>query len=157
MSKSQAEYHQIAEVQTDAATERLFNNHARDNVDTHRSDLAKRSASLAVRGLAALETLLTGATKYRTNKQARFYRKRGNRQTALADFNAVQPVLTRQNPNALRVRQGKRPGQVFIGTAGDRRLILMLGGDKNSGYSPVLEIRTATDHLFDRIIYKIDK
>ena len=50
---------------------------------------------------------------------------------------------------------GTRTCEVFIGTVGDLRLILKLGGDWRSKYSPVLEIRLApSDFLFDRIVYK---
>ena len=155
LPNSQAEQ-QLPEIQYDIATQAI--DISKDETDTFRiRNLRKRSANLAAKGMAALEKLLNGATKYRTNSQARFYRKPGNRETALNDFNSVKPVLNRQNANTLRVRAGKRPGQVIIGTVGDRRLILMMGGDRNSGYLPVLEIRSATDVLFDRIVYKIDK
>ena len=43
---------------------------------------------------------------------------------------------------------------VIMGTVGDRRLILLLQGDRASKYNPVLEIRSPTDSLHDRIVYR---
>ena len=51
---------------------------------------------------------------------------------------------------------GLRSVDMHIGTVGDRRFILMLDGDKNSKPNPVLEIRSATDALYDRIVYKTE-
>ena len=141
---------QTSELQTDAVSQRK---HTSNEWNVVRG-LRKRSASLGAKGLAAMETLLTGTKKTRTTKNARFYKKIGNRQTALDDFNSVEPVLAKYNPNR---PQFGRLGERRIGAVGDRRLILMLDGDRKSRYSPVLEIRSATDALFDRIVYMIER
>ena len=118
----------------------------------------KRAVTLAAKGLAALETLLTGAKKVPTvSKSYRLYKKKGSLETALNDFNSVEPVLTNQHANRPKLGGRGRSRKPLMGTVGDRRLILMPDGDGFSRHSPVLEIRSATDALHDRIVYKMEK
>ena len=42
----------------------------------------------------------------------------------------------------------------LIGQAGDRRIILRPLGDKLSHGSPVIEIRSFTDDIYEKIVYK---
>ena len=114
----------------------------------------------AWKGVAMMERLLKGAEKITTTKNARFYIKPGDRQTALNDFNSAARVVIRPNMNNF---EGiRRLGDILIGKVADRRLVLMLDGDKwHKNYlyrsSPVLEIRSAADDLYDVIFYKVDK
>ena len=120
--------------------------------------LTKRTAR---KGVAMMERLLKGAEKITTTKNARFYIKPGDRQTALNDFNSAARVVIRPNMN--NIKGLRRLGDILIGRVADRRLVLMLDGDKwhlNYLYnrkSPVLEIRSAADDLYDVIFYKMDK
>ena len=76
----------------------------------------------------------------------------------MRDFYSVDP---RMEP---RTKQHKfkppittfsgRARTAYIGTVGDRRFVLLPKGDKWSNHSPVLEIRSFTDDLHDRIVYK---
>ena len=109
----------------------------------------KRAAIRAVKGLAAFETLLTGAKKVpSSSKYYRLYEKNGGISTALNDINSIDPVLTAQ-----KQRYGWKPRVLLVG---DWRFILKPHGDRYSVRSPVLEIRS-TDVLYDRIVYKVEK
>ena len=150
--------YQMSVVQTGAESQIIFNNAARDEDYTYNRGLTERSISTAKKGLLAMEKLLMGAKKVQTNKRARFYRKNGNRQTALADFYSVKPAVTRPNMNTLGNR---RLGERLIGSVGNRRLILMLDGDyhrhRSPAHSPVLEIQSTTDDLRDVIVYTMEQ
>ena len=68
----------MTNLKTHAAVQRILFAEALDEVGTYRRDLTKWSTSqAAVKGLAAMETLLTGARKYMTTKNGRFYKKNG--------------------------------------------------------------------------------
>ena len=135
---------------------RIAYNNAGYEIDGERQDLRKRAVLTPLfRGMAAADKLLTGARKFRTTKKSRSYKKIGNRQTALEDFYSVEPVVQ----NIPQIRKWELRGRavdVYIGTVGDRRLILMLDGDRLSKPAPVLEIRSAADVLYDRIVYKTE-
>ena len=136
-------------------SERMPSKYDGKAIAEYTNDIRKRSITKAAQGLAAMEKILTGARKFRTTKNSRNYRKNGNRETALKDFYSVEPVVS----NIPQTRKWPLRGRAFdvhIGTVGDRRLILMLDGDKYSKPNPVLEIRSATDALYDRIVYKIE-
>ena len=160
LSENPAE-HQSSEVQTGAALQNTFYNDAEDEGYTYERELKKRAitrAYAAAKGLLVMEELLTGAKKYMTTKNARFYRKNGNRQTALADFNSVKPVVSRPNFDL----GNRRLGEILIWRVGDRRLVLMPDGDPYYRFDrpghvqpPVLEIRSATDNVYDIIVYKM--
>ena len=143
-------------MQTDAGVEKLFDDGstAKHN-DVEIRPLTKRSLSGAKKGIAAAETILTGARKYFSTTNARVWIKTGNLQTAVDDFNSVKPVVKRQNRNSGNWnQQGNRRGNVLVGTVGDRRLILIMPKVGTASQSnPVLEIRGVTDALYDRIIY----
>ena len=149
--------HQTSEVQTDQASHSILTNKALDDIGTNRRDLRKRSASLAAKGLAAVEALLTGTKKGAITRKARIYTKIGNSQTALNDFKSVEPVLTRVNINNFNTPSRNRIEDIRFGTVGDRRLILKPYGDRYSRGRPVLEIRSATDSHYIRIDYMTEK
>ena len=66
-----------------------------------------RKARSARLGMTAAQRLLRGAEKIGTkDKQFRTYIKTGNYDTALADFNSVEPVLETVNPK--RIYYGRR-------------------------------------------------
>lgn len=117
----------------------------------------KRVVGMSARGLAATQKLLVGAQKVKTSsKKFRNYRKDGNYETALADFNSVEPVLTRKKIPWSHGRQSlarHKFDNSLIGTVGETRLILRKYGDTYSNGSPVLEIRSALDVLYNRIVY----
>ena len=147
-------------MQTDAGVEKLFDDAstAKHN-DVEMRALTKRSLSQAAKGIAAAETILTAARKYRTTKTARFWKKTGNLQTAIDDFNSVQPVVKRKHRNSGNFNHDQlryRRGHNLVGTVGDRRLILLPQGDPASKFNPVLEIRGFTDALYDRVIYTVE-
>ena len=145
-------------MQTDAGVEKLFDDAstAKHN-DVEIRALTKRSLSQAAKGIAAAETILTGARKYYTTKKARFWKKTGDLQTAIDDFYSIEPVVKRQHRSSGNWYQSRnRRGHVLIGTVGDRRLILLKQGDPLSKFNPVLEIRGFTDALYDRIVYTIE-
>ena len=141
-------------MQTDAGVQKLFDDAstAKHN-DVEIRALTKRSLSQAAKGIAAAETILTAARKYRTTKTARFWKKTGNLQTAIDDFNSVQPVVKRPHPFGDWDQPRNRRGHVLVGTVGDRRLILIPQGVPASKFNPVLEIRGFKDALYDRVIY----
>ena len=158
LSESQSG-HQAAEVQSDAQSQRY--SEAGDEGYTYQhTKHTKRSISRAAKaGLLVMKNLLTGAKKIYTSKHARFYLKKGNRQTALNDFNSVKPVVATPNMNNLGIGR-QRLGEILFGRVGDRRLKLMLDGDKkkrHSRFSPTLEIRSATGDLYDVIVYKMER
>ena len=104
-----------------------------------------------------MEKLLADAKKVSTpSKNYRLYKKNGNLDTAIKDFHSVEPVLAGPNKSRPKWSGRGRSRQPLMGTVGDRRLILMPSGDGYSKHSPVLEIRSATDALHDRIVYKIE-
>ena len=116
-----------------------------------------RALSQTARGIAATQKLLTGTQKVKTqSKKFRTYRKDGNLDTALADFNSVKPVLRKKarDWDFWYGRQSLLSKYKLIGTAGDVRLILWQHGDNFSRGSPVLEVRSGFDALYDRIVYK---
>ena len=90
-------------------------------------------------------------------KKIRKYEKPGNADTALLDFYSVQPanVQRKSNFNFGNLRKGYDGDYNIIGRVGDKQLILRPKGDRLSNHNPVLEIRTATDTAYDRIVYKI--
>ena len=141
--------YQISVAEHDSAPRAVYND-AGYEIDGERQDLRKRAVLTPLfRGMAAADKLLTGARKFRTTKKSRSYKKIGNRQTALEDFYSVEPQIRKWELRGRAV-------DVYIGTVGDRRLILMLDGDRLSKPAPVLEIRSATDVLYDRIVYKTE-
>ena len=104
-----------------------------------------------------MKTLLTGTNNVHTTKNVRVYLKNGNRQTALNVFNSMKPVVARPNMNNLGLGT-QRQGEILFGRVGDRRLTLMLDGDKKKWhreFSPALEIRSATGDLYV-IVYKME-
>ena len=127
--------------------------------DTERRYQRKRTITRAAKGLAVVENLLAGAKKVSTeSKKYRLYTKEGDVETALYDFASVNPRMeaqTKRRKGPLITTKSGRTQKALIGTVGDRRLILMPKGDKFSRQSPVLEIRSFTDALHDRIVYKI--
>ena len=146
----------MTDEQNDAVPQK-YGNKAWYEFDNYGGDRGKRTVTRAAKGLAAMETLLTGAKKVWTPfKNFRLYKKNGNLDTALKDFHSVEPVLTLPYKNAMRSRKLRGYSRAVMGFVGDRRLILSLDGDRYS-YLPVLEIRSATDALFDKIVYKIEK
>ena len=153
VSESQR-HNQLPGSQTDAAPPRMLYSDAGYEIDVEKTGLRKRAISRAAKGMAALEKLLTGATKVHTSsKNFRLYKKNGNRQTALEDFYSVDPMLTKRNQRPkIHLRYSRT--EVLVGTVGDRRLILMPNGDRYSRQSSVLEIRSASDAYYDRIVYK---
>ena len=151
LSESPAE-HQTSEVQTYQASQSILTSKALNKIGTYRRDLRKRSASLAAKGLAAVEAQLTGTKKGHITRKAIIYRKNGNRQTALNDFKSVEPVLTRSKTYGRDSVE-----DLHMGTVGDRRLILKPYGDRYSRGRPVLEIRSATDSHYIRIDYMTEK
>ena len=120
-----------------------------------------RAITGTAKGLAAAQKLLAGAEKVKTtSKNYRSYMKAGNYETALADFNSVTAVVKKANPVGLFSYLGPRSnpyGPTLLGRVGDRRLILKQSGDLYSRGSPVLEIRSASDAMYDRIVYKTIK
>lgn len=120
----------------------------------------KRAINAATKGLVAVEKLLMGSRKATTSsKNYRLYRKHGNVNTAIQDFHSVEPrIITNKKTNKRKpsnvFRTSRRTDDVIMGTVGDRRLILLLQGDRASKYNPVLEIRSPTDSLHDRIVYR---
>ena len=120
--------------------------------------LMKRSAAT---GVLVMRKLLKGAEKTKTTKNARFYTKLGDRQTALDDFYSATRVVIRPNMN--NIKGTRRFGDILIGKVADRWLTLMLDGDAwhrtnyNTRNLLVLEIRSAADDLYDVIIYKMGK
>ena len=123
--------------------------------DTERRYQKKRTITRAAKGLAVVENLLAGAKKVSTeSKKYRLYTKKGDVETALYDFSSVNPRMETQTKRRKGPLITARTQQALVGTVGDRRLILMPKGDKFSRQSPVLEIRSFTDALHDRIVYK---
>ena len=129
-------------------TQRIVYNDARGEGYTYKRDLTKRAITRAAKGLFVMEKLLTGTKKVATTKNARFYYKEDNRQSAFHDFNSVKQHLIKPNVNNLN--PVRSIGKVFFSSVGDRRLILMLDGDRSNKFSPVLEIRSAKDALYDK-------
>ena len=120
-------------------------------------DTARRLRALAktAKGMAAVEKLLTGAKKVKTDSMNyRSFKKNGNYKVALADFNSVKPRVKKPNPNRIVYGRPKSIGSALVGSVGDVRLILMRNGDNFSNGAPVLEIRPALDPLYTRIEYK---
>ena len=155
LSKSQPDK-KLTDSQTDAVPPGMLYSDAGYETDVERRSLKRRAITRAAKGIAAVEKLLTGATKVATqSKNYRAYKKNGDIQSALQDFYSVEPALVnkRQNDRKAFSRHG-RHGQVITGTVGDRRIILLPNGDGYSRHSPVLEIRSITDADYDRIVYK---
>ena len=116
-----------------------------------------RALTGAAKSVAALEKILTSAKKVNTQaKSYRLYRKEGTLQTAMDDFYSVEPVLKRLTPinESFVFRRRGRTNTSLIGHVGNTRLILLTQGDRFSKYEPVLEIRSTTESVFDRIVYK---
>ena len=106
-------------------------------------------------GMAAAQRLLRGAEKIGTkDKQFRTYIKTGNYETALADFNSVEPVLETVNPKRIYYGRRKSIKTSLVATVGNTRLILRKTGDRYSEGLPVLEIRPFLDPLYTRIVYE---
>ena len=125
-----------------------------DNIDRR-----KMAISRSTRGIADVQRLLTVAKKIKTkSKNYRNYEKEGNYYTALADFNSLKPKVTKTPNWSL---YGRNPSslaqQYLIGDVGDVRLVLWRYGDRFNRGPPVLEIRSASDALYDRIVYKSPK
>ena len=123
-------------------------------------DQSTRAVSQTARGVLAARKLLAGAQKVETrSKKFRKYRKDGNYETALADFNSVKPVLRKKDLNRIAFgeswkRQKYYDSNKLHGSVGNIRLVLKKAGDNYSEGSPVLEIRSVFDALYDRIEYK---
>lgn len=158
-SKGQAKYHKLSGDQVDTASPILhvYNNDARLESDAYRGERRKKAVTQTAKGLAVLQALLRGAKEIPTkSNRYRLYKKYGNLDTALKDFNSVKPDFTgpkRYGWNS----QGLKIFKPRIKIVGDRKLILMPDGDRYSRRSPVLQIWTDTDVLYDRIVYKIEK
>ena len=161
-SFSECQADQLRDAQIDAAPHAMLHSDVGYETDMEKRSLWKRAITRAAKGMAVVEKLLTGATKVSTpSKTFRTYQKNGNYRTALQDFYSVEPRLTKPK------RFGSRPSfdfgrrrdtqQPLIGNVGDKRLILLPNGDGNSGYSPVLEIRSITSAEYDRIVYKTNE
>ena len=121
-----------------------------------------RALRHTTRGLDAARKLLAGAQQIATkSKKFRSYIKDGNLETALADFNSVDPVLSKDpmpRPGvgkfyAWNALSRHKYENSLVGSVGDKRLFLRMAGDNYSSL-PVLEIRSALDTLYDRIVYK---
>ena len=133
-----------------------YGNKAWYEFDNYGGDRGKRTVTRAAKELAAIETLLTGAKKVWTpSKNFRLYKKNGNLDTALKDFHSVEPVSLPYK-NAISMKKLRGYSRAIMGFVGDKRLILLLDGDRYS-YLPVLEIWSATDALFDKIVYTYAK
>ena len=116
-----------------------------------------RAITGTAKGLAAAQKLLAGAEKVKTtSKNFRKYLKAGNYETALADFNSVEPVVMKAN-RSFNFGHPRSQNPPLLGRVGDTRLILWQNGDLYSRGSPVLEIKSASDAMYDRIVYKTIK
>ena len=62
--------------------------------------------------------------------------------------------MNKVNPSYMNLRGPNYNNYPMVGTVGDTRLILRKNGDYYSKGSPVLEIRSALDPLYTRIVYK---
>ena len=114
--------------------------------------LATRAIAQVAKGNAAVQKLLRGAKKVGSKSKIFYkYQKDGNIETAMHDFNSVLPKMEtlRQNMHY--------PTDRLVGTIGNIRLVLMKNGDSWSRGSPVLEIRSAYDKVYDKIVYKKPK
>ena len=116
--------------------------------------LGTRAISQATKATAVVEKLLAGAKRVRSrSKNYVNFSKDGDYATALADFNAANPVLHKVNRSYINMR-GSNKNYPLAGAVGDTRLILRPNGDRKSKGLPVLEIRHALDPLYIRIVYK---
>ena len=147
---AQSEYHPVEE-HVDAASQIIV-----DNDVGHELSRSKRAVTLAVKGLAAAKTLLNGAKDAGTRAEYHAYKKMGNRQTAVTDFRSVKPTFTVFNKHQV-YRYGTLEYPRFVGTVGDRIIILWLNGDRRSKGKPVLEISSATGDVPDRITYGVGR
>ena len=120
--------------------------------------LRTRAISQATKATAVVEKLLAEAKRVRSrSKNYVSFRKDGDYATALADFNAANPVLHKVNRSYINMRgsnRGSNKNYPLAGAVGDTRLILRQNGDRKSKGLPVLEIRHALDPLYIRIVYK---
>ena len=141
-----AETHHVAQ-------QGMLSNDAAYESEPVERNVRKRAITRAVKGMAAVEKLLTGATKVATlSKKYRLYKKNGDIDSAIRDFYSVGTMLTQNMPNLFTAR---RRTILIIRTVGDRRLHLMPYGDRYSRHSPVLEIRSDRTDAYDyRIVYR---
>ena len=128
--------------------------------DGYNKGRATRALTPAVaKSIATLEKLLSDASKVKSSsKHYRLYTKDGNSQTAMDDFMSLEPVPAMTDPvrrrDGFTFHRGVRSGEgVLIGNVGNKRVIFMPNGDRNSRRAPVLEIRSTTGATFDRIVY----
>ena len=155
-SFSECQADQLRDAQIDAAPYGMLHSDVGSEADMEKRGLWKRAITPAAKGIAAVEKLLTGATKVAApSKTSRTYMKNGNYKTALQDFYSVEPRLRKPKlfggMPSFQMGRGRDRRDSLIGTVGDRRLILLPSGD---GYSPVLEIRSITNADYDRIVYE---
>ena len=116
--------------------------------------LRTRAVSQSAKATAVIEKLLAEAKRIRSrSKNYVTFGKDGDYATALADFNSANPVLTKVHRSYINLR-GSYKNDPLAGTVDDTRLILRQNGDGISRGSPVLEIRTALDPIYTRIVYK---
>ena len=115
-----------------------------------------RAISQTSRGITAVRRLLAEAQEVKTaSTDFRSYKKAGDKNTALRDFESLSPVVTKRRPNKLNFgRKYNHNNNELVGTVGETRLILWPQGDFLSSGSPVLEIRYRLDPLYDRIVYQ---
>ena len=115
-----------------------------------------RAISPTSRGIAAVRRLLAEAQEVKTaSNDFRSYKKAGDKNTALRDFESLSPVVIKRRPNKLNFgRKYNHNNNELVGTVGETRLILWPQGDILSSGSPVLEIRYRLDPLYDRIVYQ---
>lgn len=113
----------------------------------------KRAVPMAVRGLNALNKLLSGSSPMRaTSDVYRRYEKPGDFETALREFYSVKPRNVRERKNNFHVQH--QAGRVITGNVGNRRLVLRSNGVDGRPSLEVIETKFEPGPYVDQIVYK---
>lgn len=130
-----------------------------DHISLDLGERKTRAIPFAVKGIFALKSLIKGTKPVKSySYQFRKYEKPGDANTAINDYYSIKPENSKIMNIGIELKS--KPGTVLTGLAGDRRIVLLLDGDKWSKGRPVLEVidtKTKIMPNIDRIVYKKEK